>query len=86
MRINWKILSGNGNSTIVEIAKVNGVNVYHYITFLFENSRNDHMSDDELEWLIPCSCNEGVKAEIKQRLKPQNQSLLNCIRTAKMFR
>lgn len=31
--------------TMVEIAKANGVNVYHYLTYLLEKCPNDSMSD-----------------------------------------
>lgn len=51
--------------TMVEMAKVNGVNVYHYLTYLLEKLPNDRMSDEELELLAPW--NENVKAEIKRR-------------------
>lgn len=52
--------------TMVEMAKANGVNVYHYLTFLFENQPNSQMSDEELETLAPW--NETVKAEIERRV------------------
>lgn len=48
--------------TMVEMAKANKVNPYHYLTFLFEHQPNEKMSDDELEQLIPWD--ENVKAEI----------------------
>ena len=51
--------------TMVEIAKANGVNVYHYLTYLLEKCPNDSMSDEEFEQLAPW--NEEVKAEIKRR-------------------
>ena len=52
--------------TMVEMAKANGVNVYHYLTYLLEKLPNDEMSDDELELLVPW--NENVKIEIKRLL------------------
>ena len=62
--------------TMVEMAKVNGVNVYHYLTYLLEKLPNDRMSDEELELLAPW--NEKVKAEIKRRASDGNQSYVNC--------
>ena len=56
--------------TMVEMAKANQVNVYHYLTFLFEHHLNDQMSDEELEQLAPW--NEAVKAEIQRRMDSQN--------------
>ena len=35
--------------TMVEMAKANGVNVYHYLTYLLEKLPNDRMSDEELD-------------------------------------
>jgi len=51
--------------TMVEMAKANGINVFHYLKFLFEKQPNSQMSDDELELLAPW--NKTVKAEILQR-------------------
>ena len=48
--------------TMVEMAKVNGVNVYHYLTYLLEKLPYINMTDDELEVLAPW--NESVKAEL----------------------
>ena len=62
--------------TMVEMAKANGVNVYHYLTYLLEKLPNDRMSDEELELLAPW--NENVKAEIKRRAGDRNQSYVNC--------
>ncbi len=56
--------------TMVEMAKANEVNPYHYLTFLFEHQPNEKMSDDELEQLAPW--NENVKAEIQLRIESQN--------------
>ena len=55
--------------TMVEMAKANKVNVYHYLTFLFEHQPNDQMTDEELEQLAPW--NENVKAEIQRRIECQ---------------
>ena len=57
--------------TMVEMAKANGVNPYHYLTFLFEKQPNENMSDDELEQLAPW--NDEVKAEIQKRIEEQNK-------------
>ena len=62
--------------TMVEMAKANGVNVYHYLTYLLEKLPDDRMSDDELELLAPW--NETVKAEIEHRANESNQSYVNC--------
>ena len=62
--------------TMVEMAKANGVNVYHYLTYLLEKLPNDRMSDEELELLAPW--NENVKTEIKRRAGDGNQSYVNC--------
>ena len=56
---------------MVEMAKANGVNVYHYLTYLLEKLPDDWMSDDELELLAPW--NETVKAEIERRANESNQ-------------
>lgn len=58
--------------TMVEMAKANGVNVYHYLTYLLEKQPNDSMSDEELDQLAPW--NEKVKIEIERRAKNSNQS------------
>ena len=52
--------------TMVEMAKANGVNVYHYLRFLLESQPNSRMTDEELELLAPW--NETVKAEIANRV------------------
>ena len=62
--------------TMVEMAKANGVNVYHYLTYLLEKLPDDRMSDDELELLVPW--NETVKAETERRANESNQSYVNC--------
>lgn len=51
--------------TMVEMAKANGVNVYHYLRFLFEKQPNSRMPDVELEKLAPW--NESVKTELAKR-------------------
>ena len=62
--------------TMVEMAKANGVNVYHYLTYLLEKQLDDRMSDDDLELLAPW--NETVKTEIERRANKSNQSYVNC--------
>ena len=69
---------------MVEMAKANGVNVYHYLTYLLEKLPNDGMSDDELELLAPW--NENLKAEIERRaneyscaVTPQVRQTGNCL-------
>ena len=57
--------------TMVEMAKANGVNVYHYLTYLLEKLPDDSMSDNELDQLAPW--NEKVKAEIERRAENSNQ-------------
>ncbi len=52
---------------MVEMAKANGVNVYHYLTYLLEKLPDDRMSDDKLELLA--SWNETVKVEIERKRK-----------------
>lgn len=56
---------------MVEMAKANGVNVYHYLIYLLEKMPNDSMSDEELELLAPW--NEAVKTEIERRAASSNQ-------------
>ena len=62
--------------TMAEMVKANGVNVYHYLTYLLEKLPDDRMSDDDLELLAPW--NETVKAEIERRANESNQSYMNC--------
>lgn len=57
--------------TMVEMAKANGVNVYHYLTYLLEKQPNDSMSDEELNQLAPW--NEDVKAELKRLVENSNE-------------
>ena len=56
--------------TMVEMAKANGVNIYHYLTYLLEKMPNASMNDDELELLAPW--NESVKSEIQKRVDNAN--------------
>lgn len=77
-RKNWLFCDTPGGAqasamvyTMVEMAKANGVNVYHYLTYLLEKLPNDRMSDGELESMAPW--NEEVKAEIERRAASSNQ-------------
>ena len=56
--------------TMVEMAKANKVNVYHYLNFLFEHQPNERMTDEELDQLAPW--NGAVKEEIQHRVDSQN--------------
>lgn len=56
--------------TMVEMAKANKVNVYHYLNFMFEHQPNERMTDEELDQLAPW--NEEVKKEIQRRVDSQN--------------
>ena len=58
--------------TMVEMARANKVNVYHYLTFLLEHQPNDQMTDEELEQFAPW--NEALKAEIQRRVDSQNNN------------
>lgn len=51
--------------TMVEMAKANGVNVYHYLTYLLERFPTSDTPDDELEKLAPW--NETARKEIELR-------------------
>ena len=51
--------------SMVETAKANGVNPYHYLAFLLEKYPSSQMQDAELEALAPW--NEAVKAELTKR-------------------
>ena len=53
--------------SMVETAKANGVNPYHYLAFLLEKYPSSLMTDEELEALAPW--NEAVKAELTERAK-----------------
>ncbi len=57
--------------TMVEMAKANGVNVYHYLTYLLEKRPNEDSTDEELETMAPW--NKDVKAEIERRASDANQ-------------
>ncbi len=53
--------------TMVEMARANGVNIYQYLTYLFEKCPTDQMSDEELEKLAPW--NPEVKRITEERSK-----------------
>ncbi len=48
--------------TMVEMAKANVVNVYHYLTYLLENHPSSDMTDEQLEELSPWS--ESAKTAV----------------------
>lgn len=56
--------------SIVETAKANGVNIYHYLKYLLEKTPSDKMSDEDLESLSPW--NPDVKNEISRRVAESN--------------
>jgi hypothetical protein len=56
--------------SIVETAKANGVNIYHYLKYLLEKTPSDKMTDEELEALSPW--NPDVKSEIARRTAESN--------------
>ena len=51
--------------TMIEMAKINGANPYHYLYYLLDKAPSSDMSDDQLEALAPW--NENVKDELNQR-------------------
>lgn len=53
--------------TIVELAKANGVNIYHYLTYLLDICPTTSTSDAEIEKLMPW--NQEVKDEIARRVR-----------------
>ena len=57
--------------TMVETAKANGVNVYHYLTHLLKKQSNDSMNDEDLKQLTPW--NEDAKAELKHRAESSDE-------------
>ena len=53
--------------TIIETAKANGVNIYHYLCYLLEQCPSKQSSEEELESFAPW--NEEVQEEISHRAK-----------------
>lgn len=51
--------------SVIQTAKANGVNPYHYLCYLFEKGPSDLMTDEELEKFAPW--NADVKAEVMCR-------------------
>ena len=51
--------------SIIETARANGVNSYHYLHYLLDICPNDQMSDEDLERISPW--HEAVKQEIDRR-------------------
>ena len=64
--------------TMVEMAKTNGVNVYHYLTYLLEKLPNDRMSDEELDRLAHGTKKSKLKSNVVQTTQINNQSYVNC--------
>ena len=58
--------------SIIETAKANGVNVYHYLTYLLEHCPSPHTTDEELERLAPW--NEDVKAELEKMFQDEDKT------------
>ncbi len=56
--------------TMVEMAKTNGVNAYHYLPLLLKRLPNSNMTEEELEQ--PAPWNESVKAEVAQMALAEN--------------
>ena len=63
---------------MVEMAKANGVNVYHYLTYLLEKLPNDRMSDEELDRLAHGTKKSKLKSNVVQTTQINNQSYVNC--------
>lgn len=61
---------------MIEMAKTNGVNVYHYLIYLLKKLTNDKMSDEELDMLAPW--NEDVNAGIARRANSSDQYSIIC--------
>ena len=57
---------------MVEMTKANGVNGYHYLTYLLEKLPDGSMSGNELDQLDPWD--EKAKTEIERRAENSNQS------------
>jgi len=55
--------------SIIETAKANDVNVYHYLSFLLNKLPNLDASDEAYESL--CPWNESVKKEVENRIRNQ---------------
>jgi len=53
--------------SIIETAKANGVNVYHYLTFLLEKLPHLDGTDESFESI--CPWNEAVKEEVEKRIQ-----------------
>ena len=57
--------------SIIQTAKANHVNVYHYLCFLLEKAPSALMTDEELEAFAPW--NEDVKEAVRLREEAANQ-------------
>ena len=60
--------------SVIQTAKANGVNPYHYLCFLFSKAPSDLMTDEELEKLAPW--NEAVRTEVKQLEEKSRKSTM----------
>lgn len=58
--------------SLVETAKANRVNVYHYLSYLLEKTPTDQMGGEELEKLMPW--NSELKTEIQRRFETSLQT------------
>lgn len=58
--------------SLIETAKANKVNVYHYLSYLLEKTPTDQMGDEELEKLMPW--NPELKSEIQRRFEASLQT------------
>ena len=70
MLLTRTLASASSFYTMVEMAKANGENVYHYLTYLLKKLSDDRMIDDELELLD--LWNETIKAEIERCANESN--------------
>ena len=57
--------------SIIETAKANDINLYHYLTYLLETLPTLDGSDESFESI--CPWNESVKKEIEERIKKANE-------------
>ena len=62
-------------SSVIETARANGVNVYHYLTWLLENCPASNMTDDQLEAYAPW--NESVKEQVARRFEESKNPAVN---------
>ena len=77
-RKNWLFSDSQSGATssavmysIIETAKANDVNLYHYLTFILEKLPTLDGSDESFESI--CPWNESVKQEVESRIKDSNK-------------